>query len=322
MAKQPYIKWYPSDWLSSKKRAMMSHAERGMYIDLLNYSHGGGLPDDDEQLRRLLGVDEATFKVASTNLRSCFKKIGNRLYNERWLEEERKYEKFIEGARQGGVKSGKARSEADKTLKSPSTDLASTFEGSTKQSYLESKLELETKKALNTSAPDDSESESPTPAPKEKKVEKTDKPFFNTDTQLIENISDAQIEIWERTYPACNVKHEILKASAWCAANPQKIKKDYKRFLNGWLSRCQESGGTKGYVPAATPAPVEHPRPTDVPQWVIDKFADDPMQLWFVRAAFKHASCEWIPGMEKYQISDDDKEWWLQSSHNKNKVEE
>lgn len=240
MAKQPYIKWYPSDWLSSKKRAMMSYAERGMYIDLLNYSHGGGLPDDDEQLRRLLGVDEATFKGASSNLRACFKRIGNRLYNERWLEEERKYEKFIEGARQGGVNSGKSRNEAEKTSKLPSSYLASTFEGSAKQSYLESNLELETKKALNTFAPEDSKNESPTPPTKEKI-------FFNPDTQLIENISEQQIDIWKRTYPACDVNAEILKASAWQSANPKKLKKDYKRFLNGWLSRCQEYGGTPGY---------------------------------------------------------------------------
>jgi len=68
---------------------------------------------------------------------------------------------------------------------------------------------------------------------------------FNWETSKIENVKKTQVKIWSEAYPACDVSAEIRKAAAWQAANPKKRKKDYKRFLNNWLSRCQEKGGTQ-----------------------------------------------------------------------------
>lgn len=57
------------------------------------------------------------------------------------------------------------------------------------------------------------------------------------------------LTIWSRAYPAVNIPHELEVAAAWLVANPQKApRSNYSRFLNGWMKRTQDKGGTLGYV--------------------------------------------------------------------------
>jgi hypothetical protein len=38
---------------------------------------------------------------------------------------------------------------------------------------------------------------------------------------------------------------ELAKATAWLKANPQRAgRRNWRRFLVGWLQRCQDKGGT------------------------------------------------------------------------------
>ena len=68
---------------------------------------------------------------------------------------------------------------------------------------------------------------------------------FNAERNCFENIDDTQKELWKQAYPATNIDVELSKAVVWLKANPTKIKSNYNKFLSGWLSRCQDSGGTK-----------------------------------------------------------------------------
>jgi len=45
---------------------------------------------------------------------------------------------------------------------------------------------------------------------------------------------------WVQAYPGVQIGTELEKAAAWAAANPTKRKKDWRRFLNNWMSRAQE----------------------------------------------------------------------------------
>lgn len=45
---------------------------------------------------------------------------------------------------------------------------------------------------------------------------------------------------WLAAYPGVQIGTELEKAAAWAAANPTKRKKDWRRFLNNWMSRAQE----------------------------------------------------------------------------------
>ena len=115
MAKQPYFPFYYSDWLGSTKRALMTPAQRGGYIDLLCYQWGDttcSLPDDDEVLATLSGLGSEWLKGGSSALRPCFPmhpSLKGRLANPRLLEIRQKYDLWIERSRQGGINSGKTR---------------------------------------------------------------------------------------------------------------------------------------------------------------------------------------------------------------------
>lgn len=62
-------------------------------------------------------------------------------------------------------------------------------------------------------------------------------------------IPNQYVEIWEAAYPAVDVKHEVAAAAAWLVANPKRApRSSYSRFLNGWMSRTQQKGGTRGFT--------------------------------------------------------------------------
>ena len=57
---------------------------------------------------------------------------------------------------------------------------------------------------------------------------------------------EADVIQWQRTYPAINVHQELMAMESWCDANPtkRKTKQGIKRFVNSWLSRAQDRGGS------------------------------------------------------------------------------
>lgn len=71
-------------------------------------------------------------------------------------------------------------------------------------------------------------------------IQLNDKSFYNVPLE--------KISLWENTYPAVDVKQELKKMAAWCDSNPtrRKTKRGIERFINNWLSRTQDGGGTKG----------------------------------------------------------------------------
>ena len=51
---------------------------------------------------------------------------------------------------------------------------------------------------------------------------------------------------WQRAYQAVNVRKELLAMESWLDANPtrRKTKTGIKRFVNSWLARAQNQGGS------------------------------------------------------------------------------
>lgn len=52
-------------------------------------------------------------------------------------------------------------------------------------------------------------------------------------------------------YPAVNIEQEFRSMLGWLIANPtkRKTKLGITRFINSWLARCQDRGGSSGLVP-------------------------------------------------------------------------
>jgi hypothetical protein len=73
-------------------------------------------------------------------------------------------------------------------------------------------------------------------------------------------ITDADRAEWAAAFPGAELKQELAKATAWLKANPKRAgRRNWRRFLVGWLQRCQDKGGTHreaGNRPAG-PTPEE-----------------------------------------------------------------
>ena len=115
MAKNPAFPFYASDWLGSTKRAMMSLAEQGAYINLLCHQWNDptcSLPDDDEALAALSGLREGWFNGGCRLVRLCFPKhpvLDGRIANPRLLELRAERDEWRRKSSEGGKKSAKVR---------------------------------------------------------------------------------------------------------------------------------------------------------------------------------------------------------------------
>ena len=63
-------------------------------------------------------------------------------------------------------------------------------------------------------------------------------------------ITQGYIMELSKLYPAVDVMQELRAMKGWCDANPKKRKTSsgIKRFINGWISKVQDRGGTPGYI--------------------------------------------------------------------------
>lgn len=58
-------------------------------------------------------------------------------------------------------------------------------------------------------------------------------------------ITDADRHEWAVAFPGAVLAQELAKATAWLKANPKRCgKRNWRRFIVGWLQRCQDKGGT------------------------------------------------------------------------------
>jgi hypothetical protein len=66
---------------------------------------------------------------------------------------------------------------------------------------------------------------------------------------------------WAAAYPGAVIDQELAKASAWLTANPKRCgRRNWRKFLVGWLGRCQDKGGTNrepGNRPQTGPPPAD-----------------------------------------------------------------
>lgn len=75
-------------------------------------------------------------------------------------------------------------------------------------------------------------------------------------------ITQDHLTEFEKAYPAVDVQGELSRIRAWCISNPQKrkTKKGCLRFVNSWLEKAQNRGGTRAMLP------LQQPRPASISQ--------------------------------------------------------
>ncbi|MDO4301811.1 MAG: hypothetical protein Q4D26_10520 [Clostridia bacterium] len=58
------------------------------------------------------------------------------------------------------------------------------------------------------------------------------------------------IKTFAELYPAVDIMQEMRKMKGWCIATPEKrkTKRGIRRFINSWLAKEQDKGGTNNYI--------------------------------------------------------------------------
>lgn len=80
--------------------------------------------------------------------------------------------------------------------------------------------------------------------------------------QAWQGITDADREAWRVAYPAADLRVELAKAHEWLLGHPAKARRsNWRRFITGWLTRCQDRGGTHREAPGRAAAQIRTPRP-------------------------------------------------------------
>jgi hypothetical protein len=82
-----------------------------------------------------------------------------------------------------------------------------------------------------------------------KEIIKERKIIFNNQTFKFENIPKEKLEKWKEAFPNCNVDLELKKMEAWLAANPERRKKNYEKFIVNWLGRAKGEKANGKYIP-------------------------------------------------------------------------
>lgn len=61
-------------------------------------------------------------------------------------------------------------------------------------------------------------------------------------------VDDADVLAWQKAYKNCDVHAELLSMESWLDANPsrRKTKRGIKRFIDSWLKRANQVGGSTG----------------------------------------------------------------------------
>lgn len=107
------FRWYAKDFVTSVAVVSMSLAARGAYITLLSYQgleESCTLPNNDKVLSRLCGCDMSEWLEIKDEVLSRFETNGDRIYNERLMNERSKIDATIAVRSEAGKRSAEARS--------------------------------------------------------------------------------------------------------------------------------------------------------------------------------------------------------------------
>lgn len=80
-------------------------------------------------------------------------------------------------------------------------------------------------------------------------------------------VSQEQCQEWAGLYPAVDVIQQLRSMRGWLLSNPRKRKtrSGISRFVNSWLSKEQNRGGTPGFVSTQPPEALPPPEPYRYP---------------------------------------------------------
>lgn len=92
--------------------------------------------------------------------------------------------------------------------------------------------------------------------------------YFDFQNRKWLNITVEDKSGWKAAYPACDIELELYKMREWLLANPERKKKNYRRFIVNWLSKTQDQGGSeKQGRPRGRPLSKREERDKKIEDW-------------------------------------------------------
>jgi uncharacterized protein YdaU (DUF1376 family) len=233
--KKPAFQFYPGDYLSSSRVAMMTLEEEGAYLRLLCYCWAhGSIPADPEKIARLIGKGAST--TLATTLQPMFKQDPSdplQLRHERLDAERDKQAEWAEKSSRGGKMSAEARKTA-KRCNDGLTTLQPPFNHPANQ---RATLQSSSSSTSSYNDPLEAAAQSETPGGKDR-AEKSapaskrkQRPNPETDAEWLTSLSK------DAAYQGIDVGREHAKMARWCATNRQQPTR--RRFIN-WLNRIEK----------------------------------------------------------------------------------
>jgi len=283
----PFLKFYPGDWMQDAALRTCSVAARGLWIDVIAAMHANtnrrgylelptGKPMLACHVARIVGATEPEAAVLLAELEDAgvFSRTKEgTIYSRRMVRDDRQLQDDVKNGKRGGnprLKGGvnppvnpPVNPEANPPLKARS-----------QKSEVRSQIpdadglliplgsSTNTSPVLTTHVATDGGN--PPPAAAATPPKKLSLKFEWDPEHGFVNVPIPIRMGWERAFPACNIDAELAKAHAWMQANPTKIKKNWAMFLQRWLAKEQDRGGTGS--PPGNRAPRAVVEPAQVPK--------------------------------------------------------
>lgn len=234
MAKLPFMKWYPADWIKDTRH--LSLQAKGAWADLINFmwvneSGRGQYSATPEALARTLGCSQETCKLVIDELRTVAEIVTTSDGNVTVMSRRIKREESIR-------ENNRFRKQRNRVTL-PSREIP------------REKLEVRSQKAevrrqkTESLTPLAESQQTPLPHPPSKLIIPDvlqDLELYRNDVKLCNKLPIV-MAAWQSAYPGVMINAEIRKAHAWEVGNPSRRKKDRLKFLTNWLNRAQDRGG-------------------------------------------------------------------------------
>ena len=258
------IEWFRHDTDARndiKIRKMLRDSDPGalgaywMCVEILDQSGGYSERDNRAEELSFYGMEGYLDVLVSHEL---LEEVGNNvLTSQRVLVEinyqETQRQKKVDAGRQGGLKTqAKQRSSNAQAMPSSAKALSSTIQDNTRQDNTESSSYKNNSRLIRNT--DDSckladthksaSTSDEVPAAGSAGVAVTILSNKGEEVPIMENL----VEIWEKAFPAVNVRAELQKIKSWSASNPtqRKTAQGMTRFCNNWLSKEQDRSRLPG----------------------------------------------------------------------------
>lgn len=221
----PYYRWFPGDYI--RDTGTLTLLEHGAYQMLLNYYYVmEGIPSKKSQIYSLLRSKKRSEQRAINFILEKYFVLnvenGERYINKRADTEISERKAFIEKQRLNGRLGGKPKhlpKPIPTANPSPNPNL-----------NLPSPLPLLSKKDQDLK-------------PLARTRGKASGPVRGvTWDQTFSGITEPMIAGWGLAYPAIDIHQQLCAMDEWLISHPEKRKKNYYRFITGWLGRHQEKG--------------------------------------------------------------------------------